>query len=58
MTKKLVSELKTEKEQISQFTEFKSHDKFQDILKSKVTENFAVCRKKMDVLYMVYLLEN
>ena len=58
MAKKLSGELKSQKESMRYYEDYKTNENFADILKSKITENFANCRKKMEVLYNVNSSEN
>ena len=53
MAKKLSQEVRVQRDQIRFYEDYKKSDNFADILKAKVSENFATCRKKMDVLYNV-----
>lgn len=53
MAKRLQAELKAQRDSMRYYDDFKKSEQFADILKAKVTENFATCRKKMDTLYNV-----
>ncbi len=53
MARRLATELKLQRDQTKYLEDFKKNETFADILKNKVTENFAGARRKMDVLYNV-----